>query len=158
MIYFTTFIFTLLLSHIARAVPACGDDASPKGLYDPTYDDVQQPIQPPHHHKITWDRKYDHRHGDTKSVTCSHLAHRYPHFKDFPQFPNIGAAFDIHGPPHCGKCWKLHHKNKSISLTAIDHAAKGFKISKEAFEKLNGGPGTEFEARAERVADSVCGF
>ena len=40
MIYFTTLIFTLLLSHIARAVPACGDVASPEDQYD-TYDDGQ---------------------------------------------------------------------------------------------------------------------
>jgi hypothetical protein len=170
MIYFTTFIFALLLSHIARAVPACGDAASPEDLYDPTYDDVQEPIDLlVTSYKVGWDGKYDKKHGDTKSVACANpphgYAHRYPHFKDFPDFPYIGGAFDVkHGSPNCGKCWKLHDKktNKSIHLTAIDHAGhgKGFIISKEAFEKLNGGSvgSGELEAEAKEVPASVCGF
>jgi hypothetical protein len=161
MIYFTTFIFTLLLSHITHAVPACGDAASPKDLYDPMYDDVQEPFLADH--KVTWDAKYGHKHGDTKKVECSKLAHRYPHFVDFPDFPYIGAAFNVkHGSHNCGKCWKLRNKknNKSISLTVIDHTEKGFKISKEAFEKLNNGkPGTTLDdVEAHEVPPSVCGF
>jgi hypothetical protein len=54
MIYFTTFIFTLLLSHIARAMPPCGDVASPEELFD-TYDDEQVLAS----YKVTWDATYD---------------------------------------------------------------------------------------------------
>jgi hypothetical protein len=162
MIYFTTFIFTLLLAHITRAVPGCGDAASPEGLYDPTYDDVQEPLFA--EHKVTWDPKYGHKHGDTKTVECRRLAHRYPQFKDFPDFPYIGAAHNIkeHDSPNCGKCWKLHNKktHKSIHFTAIDSTSeKGFKVSKQAFEKLNDGkPGTSLDVEATQVPPSVCGF
>ena len=44
MIYLTTFILTLLLSHIACATPACGDVTSPKELYEPTYADAQHTL------------------------------------------------------------------------------------------------------------------
>jgi len=167
MIYFTTFIFTLLLSHIVRAVPACDDVASPKDLYDTTYDDVQQPLFA--ERKVKYDGKYDHKHGDTSKVACAHrphgLAHRYKHFKDIPGFPYIGAAFDVKpGSPNCGKCWKLRNKktHKKIHLTAIDSTEKGFKVSKEAYKMLGGkvepdGHG-HLEVEAERVDPSVCGF
>ena len=164
MIYFTTLIFTLLLSHIASAVPACGDDASPKDLYDTSYDDVQEPFFV--EHRVKYDSKYDHKHGDTSKVACAHsLAHRFPHFKDIPHFPLIGAAFDIKkGAHNCGKCWRLHNKkdNKTIALTAIDSTEKGFKVSKEAYEKLGGkvlpGGHGHLEVEAKHVPHSVCGF
>jgi len=160
MIYFATFIFTLLLSHIARAVPACGDDASPKDLYDPVYDDVQQPFVL--EYSVTWDDKYDNKLGETKTLTCSKLAHKYPKFKDLPNFPYIGAAFDVKNGFHCGKCWKLRNKktDKSISLTAVDYIPnlEGFKISKEAFKKLGGKSGVRLEVEAQEVKSSVCGF
>jgi Cerato-platanin len=162
MIYFTTFIFTLLLSHIARAVPACGDDASPKDLYDTSYDDVQQPLFI--EYRVEYDEKYDHKNGDTKKLACGHsLAPRYPHLKDIPHYPYIGAAFDIHkGSHNCGKCWKLHNKktNKTISLSAVDSTEKGFKVSKEAYEKLGGKPGGHghLDVEAEHIPPSVCGF
>jgi len=163
MIYFITFI--LLLLHIVRAVPACGDVASPEDLYDPTYDDVQQPLITSY--KVTVDSNYDHKHGNTHSVACSNgphgLAHRYPQFKDIPNFPYIGGAFNVRwGSPNCGKCWKLHNKktNKSITLTAIDSARPGFNIGKHAFIKLNGGTvgSGMLEAEAKPVPHSVCGF
>ena len=164
MIHFNTFILTFLLSHIARAIPACGDAASLENLYDPTYDDIQQPLITSY--KVTWDGTYDNKHGDTNSVACSNgphgLAHRYPHFKDFPDFPYIGGAFDVHwGSPNCGKCWRLHNKktNKSISLIAIDADGGGFNIAKEAFIKLGGNVGSgTLEAEAKEVPPSVCGF
>ncbi|KAI0279997.1 hypothetical protein BGY98DRAFT_915134 [Russula aff. rugulosa BPL654] len=81
MIYFTTFIFTLLLAHIALFA---GDN-------------------------VTWDAKYDNMDSSTKSIACSGLASKYPHFHNFPDFPYIGSAFDIigHDSSNCGKFWKL---------------------------------------------------
>jgi hypothetical protein len=105
MIYFTTFIFTLLLAHIARAVPGYGDVASPQGLYD-INDDKQLVFAGDN---VTWDAKYDNMDSSTKSIACSGLASKYPHFHNFPDFPYIGSAFDIigHDSSNCGKCWKL---------------------------------------------------
>src|SRR6266852_780625 len=142
MIYFTTFIFALFLSHIARAVPACGDVDSSQDMYD-AYGDEELVIVP---HKVTWDATYDNGNGDTKSVACSNgphgLASKYPHFKNFPDFPYLGGAFDTKfGSPNCGKCWKLTDKktHRSIYFTAIDAAGDGFNIGKKAFIALNGG-------------------
>ena len=163
MVYFTTFISTLLLAHIACAVPACGDAASPQELYHTTFDD--DPLV----YKVTWDATYDNSNGDTDSVACSNgpygLASSYPHFKNFPGFPYIGGAFDIKwGSPNCGKCWKLTETNthRSIYITAIDSVAPGdgFNVGKHAFIALNGGTvgsGT-LEAEAIPVPIFLCGL
>ncbi|KAF8489422.1 Cerato-platanin [Russula emetica] len=163
MIYFTTFIFTLLLSHIARAVLACGDAASPQELYD-----TEQPNLATY--KVTWDDTYDNPNGNTDSVACSNgqwgLDGAFPQFKDFPIFPYIGGAFDIKwDSPNCGKCWKLTNPQtgRRIYLTAIDAARAartGFNISKHAFIALNGGTvgsGT-LEAKAIVAHDDRCGL
>src|SRR6266576_2288240 len=142
MIYFTTLIFTLLLSHIARAMPACGDVASPEDQYD-AYD--YELVLAPGPYKVTWDDRYDHWDGNTMDVACSNgpngLAGTYPKFHNFPSYPYLGGAFDTHwGSPGCGQCWRLTNKKtgRSISITAIDSAG-GFNIGKTAFLDLNGG-------------------
>jgi len=94
MIYFTTFILTLLLSHITRATPACGDVASPEELYDPTYADAQQTL-PMAVSDVVWSNWYDDPNGDTSKVACSSLARVYPHFGNIPHFPYIGGVFNI---------------------------------------------------------------
>jgi Cerato-platanin len=163
MIYFTAFIFTLLLSHIARAMPTCDDAASPQDTYD-MYDDVQLVLAS---YKVTWDATYDNGNGNTNSVACSNgphgLAGDYPHFKNFPDFPYLGGAFDTKwGSSNCGKCWKLtvQKTKRSIYFTAIDAAGNGFNIGKHAFIALNGGTvgnGT-LEAEAISVPRHFCGF
>jgi len=162
MICFTTLIFTLLLSHIARAMPACGDVASPHDTYD-LYDNEQLVFTS---YNAVFNPMYENGDGNTMGVACSDgangLASRYPKFRDIPGFPYIGGAFDVTwGSPNCGKCWKLHNKktNKSISLIAIDAAGTGFNIAKEAFIKLGGNvdSGT-LEVEARPVPPSVCGF
>jgi hypothetical protein len=163
MIYFTTFIFTLLLSHIARAMPPCGDFASPQNVYD-MYDD-EQLILPTY--EVTWDSTYDNPNGDTNSVACSNgpngLAGEYPYFNDFPDFPYLGGAFDTKwGSPNCRKCWKLTdtQTGRIIFIAAIDAAGGGFNIGKHAFIALNGGTvgsGT-LEAEAYAVPGNFCGF
>ena len=158
MIYFTTFIFTLLLSHVAHAVP-CGDVASSQELYN-----TDQPILSTY--KVTWDATYDNPDGSTNSVACSNgpngLAGTYPYFEDFPDFPYLGGAFDIKwGSPNCGKCWNLTDTQTSrwIYFTAIDATESGFNIGQEAFTALNGGTvgnGT-LEVEAISVPVHFCG-
>jgi Cerato-platanin len=161
MIYFTTFIFALFLSHIARAVPACGDAISFDDLYD-TYGVVD--LVP---HEVSWSAKYDDPNGDTSGVACSNgphgLAPKYPHFKNFPDFPYIGGAFDTKfGSPNCGKCWKLTNQktHKSIYFTAIDGTGDGFNIGKKAFIALNGGSvgSGKLDAESQSVPGHFCGF
>jgi hypothetical protein len=170
MIYFTTFILTLLLSHIARATPACGDVASPEELFDPAFTDAQaaQHVPPfPFLYNVTWSRRYDNRNGDTNGVVCNTgphgLALRYHHFKDFPHFPYIGGAWNVKfGSEYCGSCWNLTglKSRKTISLTAIDYARTGYNISEEAYLDLSGGElgsGT-LQAVAKQVDPKYCGF
>ena len=93
MIYFTTFIFTLLLTHTARAVPACSDVAPPEDMYDSMYDDEQLVLAT---QNATWDPKYDNPNGDTRALACSgYLYPRYPYLKNVPDSPYIGGSYDI---------------------------------------------------------------
>jgi hypothetical protein len=153
MIYFTIFIFTV----IARAVPACGDVASPEDLpvYGPMYDDEQLFLST---YKLTWDSKYDNEDGDTNSTACPILALEYPHFKNFSSFPYIGAR-----PGHCGKCWKVTNKKSNINLyfTDMDTPKSDFDlvISKKTFIVFNGGllvPALEVDP--EPAASYYCGL
>jgi len=145
MIYFSTFFATLLLLHIARATPACGDVTSPEELYDPTYADAQAAQLPiPSLYNVTWSSWYDDPNGDTSKVACSSLARRYPHFKNFPHFPYIGGGFNIKkgSQDNCGWCWILTNvkTKKWIIITPIDSDTnQGFNISKEAYNVLSGG-------------------
>ena len=165
MIYFTTFILTLLLSHIARATSACGDVDSPEELYEPTYADAQQGqhVLPIVLYNVTWTNKYDNKNGDTDRVACSNLSHHYPHFKDFPHFPYVGGAYNVkRGSEYCGTCWNLTDlkTHKTISITLINSAKSGYNISKEAFNVLNGGKlgSTWLQAEAKEVDRHYCGF
>jgi hypothetical protein len=164
MIYFTALIFTLFLSHIARAMPACGDVAPPEDQYvTNTYDDEQLVLAS---YKVTWDAKYDNPNGNTKDVACSNgLAGHYPHFKDFPDYPYIGASYDIkHGSSNCGKCWKLTNTktHRWIYFTVIDgYGGGGYNIGKKAYTELYGGSagsGSSLDAEAQSVAGHFCGF
>jgi hypothetical protein len=158
MIYFTTFIFTLLIAHIARAVPACGNVASPEDMYDPTYDDEQLLFATD---PATWDSKYDNPSGDSHSLECSNFPPKYPHFKDLPDFPLIGASSDIQGhkSPNCGKCWKLTYPKtrKSIYFFAVDSAKSGFILSKHAYSAL-GGENSTIEVEAVQSFSRFCTF
>jgi len=162
MIYFITLLFTLLLSHIVRAMAACDDVASPEDVFD-TYDEELILAS----YKVTWDATYDNPSGNTMGVACSNgpygLAKTYPHFKNFPDFPYLGGAYDTKwGSSNCGKCWKLTNKKTGrwIYFTAIDAAGGGFNIGKKAFIALNGGTvgaGT-LDAEAISVPRHFCGF
>ncbi len=165
MIFVTTFILTLILSYVARAVPACGDAAPPEELYrdeaeyyepyEVTFD-AQSIIPEP----VWWDTKYDNPNGNTHNVTCSNLAPHYPHFNKIPHWPYIGASFDVKPGRGCGKCWKLTYpkSKKSISFLAVDHTPKGFKIGKKVYTLLTGGTAEPVQVQATMVPLSVCGY
>ncbi len=154
---FTTFILTLILSYVARAVPACGDAAPPEELYEPyevTFDAEPIILEP-----AWWDTKYDNPNGDTSNVTCTSLAPGYPHFHDFPQFPYIGAAFDVKRDS-CSKCWQLTDlkTRKTIVLVAIDFTPSGFKLGKNVFTAFTGGTVMPVQVEATLLTHSICGF
>ena len=178
MIYFTTFILALLLSHIACATATCDDVFSPD---DPImYTDDQQgqhalhnppvtnaPPKAPHPilYPVTWAKKYGDPNGDTKSVTCSKLAPLFPHFRNFPHFPYIGGARGVENSSSkvCGTCWNLTNPKipKTIFIIAIDKtkfAIPGwYNISEVAFKALNNGTsGTVLHAEAHEVEPLHC--
>ncbi len=147
MIFFTTFILTLILSYVARAVP--------EELYEPyevTFD--AQPIL----YDIAWDIKYDDPHGDTENVTCSNIATQYPHFVDIPDFPYIGAAFNVKQGPSCIKCWKLTNvkTRKSMFLYSIDYTPSGFKLGKKLFDSFIGTGTVGAKVEAASISPTFC--
>jgi hypothetical protein len=101
MIYFIAFILALLLSHIACATPTCDDVFSPDDAI--MYAEAQQgqhtlhkpPVTKPSPvipYDVTWAPMYGDKNYNTKNVTCSNLAHKYPYFGDLPHFPYIGGT------------------------------------------------------------------
>ena len=137
-------------------MPACGDVAPPEELYNTTFTDAQH--APPNVvSDVTWSIYYDDPNGDTKKTACSHLAGRYPHFKDFPHPPYIGSVKG--GLIPCLTCVKLKNTKppyRTIHITIINSAAAGYEISKEAFNALNGGPGTKLQAEPSVADPSNC--
>jgi hypothetical protein len=165
MIYFTTFILTLLLSHIAHATSAC--DASEE-LHNPYADSAQRDqdtLAPPNIpppgilYNVTWAGKYT---GDPKNVTCSNPTRQYPHFGDIPRFPNYGGAWNVvsKDSKFCRTCWNLTDPKtrKTIFIIVIDTAKPGwYNISQEAFIVLNGGhSGKALQATAKEVDSRYC--
>ena len=176
MVYITTFILTLFLAHIARALPrGCSDfihpeSDDPRGLSygegDAQYT-IHDPV-PAAQYKVTYNPTFDNPVGSMGKVACSDgphgLAARFAMFRDIPTFPYIGGAFDIAwNSPNCGSCWKLTNiaNNASITITTIDKTAGyGFNIAESAFEDLNGGEVGEgvMQVEAHRVPIQVCGL
>jgi hypothetical protein len=162
MIYFTTFILTILLSHIARATPACGDVASPEKLYNPAIADAQQDqhtLLPIAKDNVRWTHKYD-PNRSTKSMACSHLAPRYPLYGEIPFYPNIGGIWIVKDDPKfCGTCWNLTavKTRKTIFIMVVDSSEPGwFDIPEKAFISLNNGPGISLEGIFKEVDGIHC--
>ena len=173
MVYIRTFILTLFLIHIARALPRGCSDAISLESDDPrrlSYGDgdaqytIPNPV-PVGQYKVTYDPSFDNPVGSMGRVACSDgrhgLAARFAMFRDIPTFPYIGGAFDIAwNSPNCGSCWQLTNtaNNATITITTIDTAAHGFNIAESAFEDLNGGEVGEgmLQVEAHRVPIQVC--
>ena len=144
MIYFTTFILTILLSHIARATPACGNVASPEELYNPAFADAQQDqhtLLPTVRDNVKWTHNYDWNRS-TKGIACPNIAHRYPQFNDTPLYPFVGGIWFIKDDPKlCGTCWNITAVKipKTIFVIAIDKSEPGwFNLTETAFILLTG--------------------
>jgi hypothetical protein len=141
MIFPTTFIVALFLAHIARAAPqACHDPITyeSSSTLDGQYNLAGPgPVIPTY--KAFYNSVYDNGNNPLTLVACSTL--KFPHFKNVPLFPNIGAAPNTtFGSKKCGAIWKITNKanKESIHFTAIDDATAGFVLSLEAYEKLGG--------------------
>jgi hypothetical protein len=168
MIYLTTFIFTLLLTQITRALPqACGEPIVSESPSPELYGDAPYNLPVPSHLRTWYNKEYDQGHRSLNGVACSNgefgLVSRFPTFRDVPSFPFIGGAFDVAwNSPNCGGCWRLTNRanNDSIHITAIDTADAGFKISEVAFKKLSGGPlgSGVLDVVAQKIPASVCGL
>jgi hypothetical protein len=172
MIYLTTFILTLFLTQIARALPQGFDDpifpessSSTPDLYGDSLYDFTIPLPL----RITYDYRFDNPYGLLDSAACANgphgLAARYPRFGDLPTFPYIGGAFGTPwNSPDCGECWRVTNKanHKSIYVTAIDYdyAGQGFNIAAAAFWDLNDGymEVDVLEVTAQKVPPSFCGL
>ena len=165
MIYFITFILTTLLTHIARATPACGDVACPEKLYNPAIADAQQDqhtLFPIVQDNVRWTHSYD-SNRSTKSIACSYFPPRYPKFKDFPLYPFIGGMWFLKNHPElCGTCWNLtavKPPHRTISVMAIDSDEPYWSdLTEMAFISLNGGPGISLQANFRQVDDHHCGI
>jgi hypothetical protein len=165
MIYLTTFILSLFLTQITRALPqACRDQST----RDP-YGDAEYHFQIPSPLLATSDSTYDNPQGSLNSVACSDgehgLAARFPTFGDLPAFAFIGGAYDIEwNSPNCGACWMITNKKNgsesSVFILAIDTAKDGFNIAEAAFKPLNFGQlgGGPLDVVATKIGPSACGL
>ena len=117
-------------------------------------------------YNVTWSSSYDNKNGDTNKTVCNNgphgLAKKYPHYKNFPDYPYIGGAWNVKwGSEYCGTCWNLTNlkNHKTISLTVINSAKPNYyNISKEAYTKLSGGStGGGLQAEAKQVDGKYCG-
>jgi hypothetical protein len=165
MIFPTTFILALILTHVAHAVPEpCHDPVPPKPPTRYPYEGQEFHLQIPSPLRTTSDSSFDNREGSFANVACSDgengLGHIFQNFGALPNFPNIGGAFDVSfNSPNCGGCWLITNKanGATISLTAIDAASDGFNIAESAFRRLNGGElGDTLEVVATKVTPGSC--
>jgi len=118
---------------------------------------------------VRYDTTYDNPNGLLTTVACSDGAnglitkYGFKTFSNLPTFPNIGAAQAVAGwnSTACGTCWKLTFNNKSIFVTAVDHAGDGFNLAEAALNTLTNGQAValgEVSATATQVALSNCGL
>lgn len=137
MIFPTTFIVTLFLTQIARAVPqGCGypiSPSTPEGQFH--FDD------PVVYYTAVYNPVYDNSSQSLNDVACSELASIYPEFGEVPLFPNIGGAPNTtYNSENCGAIWKItnfENNDLSIYFISIDDA-ENFDLSLEAFKAVGG--------------------
>ena len=168
MIYFTTLILTLLLAHIARAVPACGDGSPLEDMYDPIRNDEQLALGDSFNYKVRFDVKYDDKQRSTNTVSCKDfLQPKYKTFGSLSHFPDIGGAYFVRDgkkpSPQCGKCRKISNAKvptKFFYFLAIDSVKEGenFVLSEQSYKKLTGGGTGPVDIEVEAVQPHFCGF
>ncbi|KAI0662845.1 Cerato-platanin [Cubamyces menziesii] len=117
--------------------------------------------------KVTWDATYDNKNGDLNTVACSNgknglVTKGFTTFGSLPDFPYIGGVAGVSwNSTKCGTCWKLTYQGNSIDVLAIDYAAEGFNIAKEAMQKLAGDAGVaagSVNAQSIQLTSINCGL
>ena len=157
MILLTTFIATLFLTQIARAVPqACQYPISP------------QSSTPEGHYRssttVTYtakkESKYDSEKGKLKKTSCaqSQLARDFPTFGEVPFFDKIGGALKTPTtiPLHpCGTIWELTNTvNNSFTafVVSVDSATGAdFDVSSSVYKALGAGNASSLNVDAKIV-------
>ena len=141
MILPTTFILTLFLAPIARAVPQpCRDSiypgsSTPVGQYDLG---GPQPLLTTY--KAVYNPRYDNPTDSLYNVACKNLVKKYPQFHDIPTFPFIGGAINTtHKSKNCGAIWRISNiaSDQFTYFVSIDDSSS-FDLSEHAFLKLGG--------------------
>ena len=146
MILLTTFIATLFLTEIARAVPqACQYSISPQSSTPEGY------FRSPTIYTAKHDSKFDQGNGKLSSTSCldSELAKDYPRFKEVPFFDKIGGAFKTpsNKPSYpCGTIWELTNAvndNYTAFFVSIDSSdGPDFSLSDSVYKELGAGDAT----------------
>ena len=118
--------------------------------------------------QVTYDPIYDDPNLSLNLVACSNgpnglITKGFTTLGSLPKFPYIGGSSSVAGwnSPSCGGCWSLTHNNKTIFVTAVDHAASGFNIALTAMNELTDGHAVEFGkvfAVISQADKSKCGF
>ncbi|KAI1915201.1 hypothetical protein LOZ66_006325 [Ophidiomyces ophidiicola] len=95
---------------------------------------------------LSYDTRYDNAGLDLSHVACSDgpnglITKGYKTAGSLPNFPHIGGVFTVPqwNSPNCGKCYKVTYNDKSIHVTAVDHANAGFNIAKRSMNELTNG-------------------
>jgi hypothetical protein len=137
MIFPTTFITTLFLAHIARALPQpCSDSTSPESQYN-----LVGPEPVVANYKAVYNPTYDNPSLSLNGVACSNLQPQYATLGKLPLFPHVGGAINTtFNSPNCGAVWKitnLAHPGLFIYYVGID-ASSSFDLSLKAFTDVGG--------------------
>jgi hypothetical protein len=135
MIFPTTFIVTLFLAHIARALPQpCSDSTYPEAQYNLVEPESVAP------YKAVYNPTYDNPSLSLNGVACSNLESKYGSLGHIPLFPNVGGAINTtYNSPNCGAIWKITNKKTGafIYYVGID-SSSSFDLSLHAFVKVGG--------------------
>ena len=141
MIFPTTFILTLFLAPIARAVPQpCYDSISPGSSAPNGQHNLVGPGPVIPAYKAVYNPIYDTPTESLDDVACSNLHKKYPEFIDIPFFPFIGGAFNTSfDSTHCGAIWNISNTitGKHIRFVSID-SSSAFDLSEHAFLAVGG--------------------
>ena len=92
---------------------------------------------------ISYDTAYDDPNFDLLRTACSDGFHGlvtqgYRTAGQLASWPRIGGSVTIEGwnSLSCGKCYKLGYNGTEIWVLAVDHAAQGMNIAKQAMDLL----------------------
>lgn len=103
---------------------------------------------------LSYDPGYSDRTRSLNVVSCSDGANglitRYGWTTQgqIPRFPYIGGSSDVAGwnSPSCGQCYQVEYARtgKKVFVLAVDHAAQGLNVAREAMDDLTNGQAVSF--------------